>query len=119
MGYIDVWEHSGGDRHIDADWSLIIEDLYSPELGNPLGCRGSACVDVMTTLHGNTSSFRSLDLPSWVRVERRLVRFSERSDIDQQVVTVDQFTIAMVSIQEALTSLRHEIGSQQSRQPIV
>ena len=61
----------------------------------------------------------SLDLPSWVRVKERLVRFSERSDIDQQVVTVDQFTVAMVSIQEALTSLRHEIGSQQSRQPIV
>ena len=33
MGYIYVWEHSGGDRHIDADWSLIIEDLYSLELG--------------------------------------------------------------------------------------
>ena len=33
MGYIDVWEHSGGDRYIDADWSPIIEDLYSPELG--------------------------------------------------------------------------------------
>ena len=33
MGYIDAREHSGGDRHIDADWSLIIEDLYSPELG--------------------------------------------------------------------------------------
>ncbi|RVW15701.1 hypothetical protein CK203_075322 [Vitis vinifera] len=56
MGYIDVWEHSGGDRHIDADWSPIIEDLYSPELGNPLGCRGSACVEVMTTLHGSAPS---------------------------------------------------------------
>ena len=33
MGYIDVREHSGEDRHVDADWSLIIEDLYSPELG--------------------------------------------------------------------------------------
>ena len=31
-GYIDVWERFGGDRHIDADWSPIIEDLYSPEL---------------------------------------------------------------------------------------
>ena len=39
--------------------------------------------------------------------------------MDQQVVTVDQFTVAMVSIQEALASLRHEIGSQQSRQSIV
>ena len=32
-GYIDVWEHSGGDQHIDVDWSPIIEDLHSPELG--------------------------------------------------------------------------------------
>ena len=31
--YTDVWEHSGGARHIDVDWSLIIEDLYNPELG--------------------------------------------------------------------------------------
>ena len=33
MGYTDVWEHSGGERRIDVDWSPIIEDLYSPELG--------------------------------------------------------------------------------------
>ena len=33
MGYIDVREHSGGERHLDVDWSPIIEDLYSPELG--------------------------------------------------------------------------------------
>ena len=33
MGYIDVWEHFGGERHIDVDWSLIIEDLYNLELG--------------------------------------------------------------------------------------
>ncbi|RVW25081.1 hypothetical protein CK203_116139 [Vitis vinifera] len=57
-GYTDVWEHSGGERHIVVDWSPIIEDLYSPELGNPLGCRGSACVEVMTTLHGNAPSLR-------------------------------------------------------------
>ena len=32
MGYIDVWEHSGGGRHIDVDWSPNFEELYSPEL---------------------------------------------------------------------------------------
>ena len=32
--------------------------------------------------------------------------------MDQQVVTIDQFTTAMASIQEALVSLRQEIGSQ-------
>ncbi|WJZ85569.1 hypothetical protein VitviT2T_005095 [Vitis vinifera] len=61
----------------------------------------------------------SLDTPSWVRVEGRLVRYSERQSMDQQVVTVDQFTAAMASIQEALASLRQEIGGQQGRPPAV
>ncbi|RVX02868.1 hypothetical protein CK203_023163 [Vitis vinifera] len=39
--------------------------------------------------------------------------------MDQQVVTVDQFMAAMAFIQEALASLRQEIGSQQSRPPVV
>ncbi|KAL6345808.1 hypothetical protein AAG906_017563 [Vitis piasezkii] len=60
MGYIDVWEHSRGGRHTNADWSPIFEDLYSSELGNPLGCRGSACVEVMTTLHGSAPSLQRL-----------------------------------------------------------
>ena len=53
----------------------------------------------------------SVDLPSWVRVEGNLVYFFERSDMDQRIVTVDPFTITMASIQEALASLRQEIGS--------
>ena len=48
-------------------------------------------------------------------MDGRLVWFSERSRMDQQVVIVNQFTTAMVSIQEALASLRQEIGSQQGR----
>ncbi|RVW83194.1 hypothetical protein CK203_044911 [Vitis vinifera] len=47
----------------------------------------------------------SLDTPSWVRVEGRLVWYSERSSMDQQVVIVDQFTATVASIQEALASL--------------
>ena len=39
--------------------------------------------------------------------------------MDQRVVTVDQFTIAMASIQEASTSPRQEIDNQQSRQFVV
>ena len=39
--------------------------------------------------------------------------------MDQQVVTVGQFTAAMASIQEALASLRQEIGGQQGRPPAV
>ncbi|RVW71175.1 hypothetical protein CK203_054405 [Vitis vinifera] len=38
--------------------------------------------------------------------------------MDQQVVTMDQFTAAMASIQEALASLRQEIGGQQGRPPV-
>ena len=60
----------------------------------------------------------NLDLPHWIKVEGRLIRFLERSDMDQQVVTVDQFTAAMASIQEALASLRQEISGQQSRPPV-
>ncbi|RVW73349.1 hypothetical protein CK203_057738 [Vitis vinifera] len=48
---------------------------------------------------------RCLDFPYWVRVEGRLVRFSEILDMDQQVVMVDQFTTTMASIQEALSNL--------------
>ncbi|KAL6312037.1 hypothetical protein AAG906_027235 [Vitis piasezkii] len=47
-----------------------------------------------------------VDLPSWVRVEGKLVHTPVRSDMDQQSITVDQFTAVMASIQEALTSLR-------------
>ncbi|RVW47100.1 hypothetical protein CK203_105500 [Vitis vinifera] len=62
----------------------------------------------------------SLDLPHWIRVEGRLIQFfSERSDMDQQLVTVDQFTTAMASIQEASASPKQEIDSQQSRQFVV
>ena len=32
MGYIYVWERSGGVRHIDADWSPNFEDVYNPKL---------------------------------------------------------------------------------------
>ena len=39
--------------------------------------------------------------------------------MDQQFVTVDQLTTVMASIQKALASLRHEIGSQQSRPLVV
>ena len=38
--------------------------------------------------------------------------------MNQQVVTVDQFTTVMVSIQEALASFRQKIGIQQSTPPV-
>ena len=45
--------------------------------------------------------------------------FLERSDMDQRVVIVDQFTTAMASIQGAPASPKQEIDSQQSRQFVV
>ena len=30
-------------------------------LGTPLGCRGNACVEVMTTLHGKSPSLQSCE----------------------------------------------------------
>ena len=37
---------------------LSAESCESLHHRKPLGCRGSAYVEVMTTLHGNTSSFQ-------------------------------------------------------------
>nr|CAN66547.1 hypothetical protein VITISV_036484 [Vitis vinifera] len=65
-------------------------------LRKPLGTRGSACVEVMTTLHGSTPSpwrcaegcvppeggFTVIDLdsPLWIRVGGRLTRVSDQLD---------------------------------------
>ena len=37
-------------------WVLRVARVFA--IGNPLGCRGSACVEVMTTLHGSAPSLR-------------------------------------------------------------
>ncbi|RVW58501.1 hypothetical protein CK203_110019 [Vitis vinifera] len=75
-------------------------------LGNPLGTRGSACVEVMTTLHGSTpfpwrraegciSSegvflVPSLDSPSWTRVRGRLTRVSDQPDQREAIAGLGQ-----------------------------
>ncbi|RVW32710.1 Transposon Ty3-I Gag-Pol polyprotein [Vitis vinifera] len=101
--------------------------------------RGSACVEVMTTLHGSAPSLRrraegcvplegvpitfSLGLTSWIRVGGRLIRVSDQldqrsdqRDMDSHIVTVDQFAEAMASIQEAIASLGQRIDGQQAQQ---
>ncbi|RVW66471.1 hypothetical protein CK203_065758 [Vitis vinifera] len=111
-------------------------------LRNPLGKRGSACVEVMTTLHGSTPSpwrrvegcvppegefiVTSLDWPSWIRVGDRFTKASDQSnqrsdqgDMDSQIVTIDQFAAAMASIQEAIASLGQRIDGQQAQQVLV
>ena len=50
----------------------------------------------------------NLGSTSWIRVRGILIKVSDQSyqtDMDSQVVTVDQFAVAMASIQEAITSL--------------
>ena len=63
----------------------------------------------------------SLDSPSWTRVRGRLTRVSDQPDqrvdqrdMDSQVVTVDQFAVAMASIQEAIAGLGQRIDGQQA-----
>nr|CAN74716.1 hypothetical protein VITISV_033046 [Vitis vinifera] len=108
-------------------------------LRNPLGTRGSACVEVMTTLPGSTPSpsrrakgcvppeggftLIDLDLPLWIRVGGRLTRVSDQSDqrsdqrdMDSQIVTIDQFAAVMASIQEAIANLGQRIDGQQTQQ---
>ena len=53
---------------------------------------------ILLLISSGSDFVRSLDTPSRVRVEGRLVQYSERQSRDQQVVTVDQFTAAMASI---------------------
>ncbi|RVW22406.1 hypothetical protein CK203_096075 [Vitis vinifera] len=123
-------EHSGGERHIVVDWSPIIEDLYSPELvfmdivrpgftiRKPPGCRGSACVEVMTTLYGSTPSLRrraegcvppegsqfrsrlSLESHSWRRVGGRLIIADSYPSSDSSAEMSDELASALASIQE-------------------
>ncbi|RVW54991.1 hypothetical protein CK203_093141 [Vitis vinifera] len=139
---------------IDPDFAMIIlitSHAYTHL--KPPGMRGSACVEVMTTLHGSAPSLRRraegcdrtfvpcLDIPLWIRAEEEYFQdqdfYSQSgySFVDQsrgQIssgfrytrygsagVTVDQFTAAMASIQEALASLRQEISGQQGRPPTV
>ncbi|RVW12007.1 hypothetical protein CK203_087242 [Vitis vinifera] len=71
MGYINVWEHSGGDRHFDVDWSSIIEDLYSPELEGcvqPEGTIASARDPLKSTL----ILLEPLDLEAIASLGRRI-----------------------------------------------
>nr|CAN67366.1 hypothetical protein VITISV_007976 [Vitis vinifera] len=138
-------EHSGGERHFDVDWSPIIEDLYSPELGfmdicvarNPLGCRGSVCVEVMPTLYGSTPSLRrraegcvlpegtiasakdllksidtfSLGSTSWIRVEGRLIKVSDQSDQRSYQIDMDSQIVTVDQFAETMTSIQEAIAS--------
>ncbi|RVW96838.1 hypothetical protein CK203_026182 [Vitis vinifera] len=120
--------------HLDAllvPVQIIFSSIHSPShilIPFFVLCRIGPLFLVLIYLCGSEqrrSTFRiriftlSLGIVSWIRVEGRLVRVSDTPDMDQQVVTVDQFTAAMASIQEALASLRQEISGQQGRPPTV
>ncbi|RVW89436.1 hypothetical protein CK203_046858 [Vitis vinifera] len=112
MGDVDVWKHYGGGWHTNVDWRPIFEYLYSLELGNPLGFRGSACVEVMTTLHGSAPSFRRRakdcvppeGLPSYMRVH--LWAFKARS-----MDTVDLGSASWISVRGRLIKSVRPVGS--------
>ncbi|KAL6332556.1 hypothetical protein AAG906_008976 [Vitis piasezkii] len=99
-------------------------------IGNPPGMQGSACVEVMTTLHGNTLSLRRhtegcISLEGMITSAKdplkstpllfRIKHGSVDCQVDQfTTTTVDQFTTIMGSIQEALASLKQEIDMPQT-----
>ncbi|KAL6328431.1 hypothetical protein AAG906_038306 [Vitis piasezkii] len=72
----------------DAPTPFTVHSSFT--IGNPLGCRGSACVEVMTTLHGSASSLRrraegcvsSEGLPPYTWVHLRAFRASLVTDSD-------------------------------------
>ncbi|RVW89412.1 hypothetical protein CK203_046868 [Vitis vinifera] len=102
-------------------------------LRNPQGTQGSACVEVMTILHGSTPSpWRRAEgcVPSKgtiasardplthpiYPIEPPQPFRSEQRDMDSQIVTIDQFAIAMASIQEAIANFGQMIDGQQTQQ---
>ena len=40
------------------DYHWVLRVVRALTIGNPLGCRGSVCVEVMTTLHGSAPSLQ-------------------------------------------------------------
>ena len=55
---------------------------------------------------------------SWISVRGRWIKVSDQSDqtdMDSQVVTVDQFVAAMASIQEAITNFGQRMDGQQAQ----
>ena len=55
----------------------------------------------------------SLGPLTWVKVNGRLVRIRDQRDMDSQLVIIDQFASVMVSIQEAITSLKQRMDRHQ------
>ena len=44
--------------HIQCTLSFLLRVMRALDIGSPLRCRGSACVEVMTTLHGSAPSLQ-------------------------------------------------------------
>ncbi|RVW70095.1 hypothetical protein CK203_062292 [Vitis vinifera] len=73
-------------------------------------------LDISLSTSWNIDTF-DLGSASWIRVRGRLIRVpdqSDQTDMDSQVVTVDQFAAAMASIQEAITGLGQRMDGQQA-----
>ncbi|KAL6323313.1 hypothetical protein AAG906_029320 [Vitis piasezkii] len=90
----------GGDNHLAWKHPVSSEACRGLHTIGGISSMFSLCLPYLV-FHALQDWFfiLSVDLPSWVRVQRSLVHsLFERSDMDQRVVTVDHFTAAMASI---------------------
>ncbi|KAL6346230.1 hypothetical protein AAG906_027988 [Vitis piasezkii] len=91
-----------GDDHLA--WKRPVSSEACKRLSIAVGGIPFLHVDASKGLQSLFGYTLGLVLPHLVS-KGSLVHFFERLDMDQRVVTVDPFTIAMASIQEALASL--------------
>ncbi|RVW44245.1 hypothetical protein CK203_099614 [Vitis vinifera] len=94
----------GGDDHLAWKRPVSLE-----------ACKG------LRTAGGGIDTF-GLGSTSWIKVRGRLIRASDQSnqrldkiDMDSQIITGNQFDVAMASIQEAIASLDQMIDRQQAQ----
>ncbi|RVW67051.1 hypothetical protein CK203_066105 [Vitis vinifera] len=103
---------------------------------NPLGCRGSACVEVMSTLHRSAPSLRrraegcvppegsqlSLEPYHWRRVGGRLIRADSYPSSDSSVEMSDELASTLASIQEFMVGISRRLdqieSSRQDHHPV-
>ncbi|RVX00125.1 hypothetical protein CK203_026581 [Vitis vinifera] len=111
---------------------VLEETDISMLIGEPPGMRGSACVEVMTTLHGSASSLRrraegcvppegsqfrsrlSLESHSWRRVRGRLIRADSYPSSDSSVEMSDELASTLASIQEFMAGVSRRLDQLES-----
>ncbi|RVW90935.1 hypothetical protein CK203_044187 [Vitis vinifera] len=92
-------------------------------IGNPLGCRGSTCVEVMTTLYGSIPSLRRRAegcVPP--EVGGRLIKVDSHQSSDSSVEMSDELVSTLASIQEFMAGVSRRLdqieSSRQDHHPV-